>query len=646
MDEYISIIIAAYNSENWIERCLDSVLAAADDSCEIIVVDDGSTDRTVELASRYEDEDGRVTVYTIEHGGMSVARKYGVDNCNGDSVMFVDGDDVLPINAIVELRNASDEGCDIVCGNIIHHDIHGEKRILYTGTRDIISGPQYAIRCLQRGFSAMITGKKFARYLFDVTNWNTDNTMGILNQRVLLLQLACTAVRVAVVPTAMVYTYISRNNSASTMFALRLNGVEMAWNIVRTLPLPSKELTEWGLDVIDHTLMQRGYPFSNDYAPAAELRERGKNVELRPEHRQTYKLLCSEKKRLKMAQKNLREGKLTLSNPHLSFIVPIYNNVCDFKRTLDSIMRTGLRNTEIIAIDDGSNRRTSIRLTELSIQYPRMVLHRNPSNMGAAQSRRIGLNIARGKAIFFVNAGDCVERQGVFEAAIHIGNGADLAYFGVKSQLPYLPFVKWNYFVPSECDILQNGIESMAESHVSRGYLNNNLRAIALNRRFITTDMLCERGVKYGSGYITMLKILLAHPVIAQTDACGYVNCSHDTIYSQSAKHVCRLDVELSLHVLNLLHKTDMDKNKVRDLVEQGSFHSLTHIIASVLARPISGGKHAEKLVYMLQDYKLFHKLYMLLKKDMPNAEQYLQRARKIVSKHRISYLFGHQQNY
>jgi len=200
----------------------------------------------------------------------------------------------------------------------------------------------------------MITGKKFARYLFDVTNWNTDNTMGILNQRVLLLQLACTASRVAVVPTAMVYTYISRQNSSSTMFALRLDGVEMAWNIVKTLPLPSKELTEWGLDVIDHTLLQRGYPFSDDFAPAADLRRRAKNVELMPEHRATYRLLCSEKKRLKMAQRNLREGKLTLSTPHLSFIVPIYNNANEFKRTLESIIKTGLRNIEIIAIDDAA----------------------------------------------------------------------------------------------------------------------------------------------------------------------------------------------------------------------------------------------------------------------------------------------------
>jgi glycosyltransferase involved in cell wall biosynthesis len=342
----------------------------------------------------------------------------------------------------------------------------------------------------------------------------------------------------------------------------------------------------------------------------------------------------------------LREGKLTLSTPHLSFIVPIYNNANEFKRTLESIINTGLRNIEIIAIDDGSNRNTSIKLTTLSIQYPRMVLHRNPTNLGVAQSRRIGLNIARGKAIFFVEAGDCVERQGIFDAAMLIGNGIDLAYFGVKSRIPALPFISWKYFVPSECDILQEGIESMAESHVSRGYLNNNLRAIALNRRFITTNMLCERGVKYGSGYISMLKILLAKPKIGQTDACGYINCRRETLYAQSAKHLCRLDVELSLHVLNLLHQTDMDKDKARELVAQGSFNSLTHIIASVMAQLFNGHIRAEKLAYMLQDYKLFFKLYSHLSLEQPIAEDYLKAARKIVAQNRLRYLFGHQQNY
>ncbi len=645
MDEYISIIIAAYNSQKWLARCLDSVLAAADDSCEIIIVDDGSTDQTLSIAEDYENEDGRITVYSIDHSGMSVARKYGVQMCNGDSVMFVDCDDTLPINAIVEMRNASKPDCDIVCCNIILHDVHGNKRRLYSGANQEMSGIEYARLSLQRGFASMTLGKKFARYLFDITQWDTDETMSVLNARVLLLRLACAASRVSVMPTAVTYNYIVRENSLSAMFSLQLDGIERAWNYVKELPLPQKELTEWGLDLLNHTLLQRGFPFDNNYAPAMDMRRMAKTVALSSYHKAILKSLKSERYRLRMARHNVYVGALTLTTPHVSFVVVINNNANEFKRTVKSIIRTGLRNIEIIAIDDGSNRKTSIELSTLAIRFPRIVLRRNPVPVGMAQSRRLALSMAHGSSVFFVDPGDCVDRHGVFEAALLIDNGADLAYFGVDSKMPYLPF-RWRYFVPSKCDILQEGIDKMFESHVSRGYLNDGLRAIAMSRRFITTDMMCERGVKYGSGYVSMLNILMAKPKIAQTDACGYINCKRVVLHDRSYKHLCRLDVELSLHTLRVLLNAGIDKEHAQTLVAQGSFNSLCRIMAAVMSNPFKGMDKAMLLAQKLQCYRLFNRLYRNLEMEPPTVDAYLEHAKQQLDGSRWSFLIGSQENY
>lgn len=94
--EFISIIIAAHNTEDLIGRCLDSVLAAIDANCEVIVVDDHSTDGTRAVAAAYEEHDPRLTVIDSDQRGSEAARKAGVKYCQGDSVVFVDSDDTIP----------------------------------------------------------------------------------------------------------------------------------------------------------------------------------------------------------------------------------------------------------------------------------------------------------------------------------------------------------------------------------------------------------------------------------------------------------------------------------------------------------------------------------------------------------------------
>lgn len=91
--KWVSVIVAAYNIEQYLSRCLDSLLAQTYGLLEIIVVDDGSTDGTPEICDRYARENENIKVIHRVNGGLSAARNSGLEIASGDFIGFVDGDD-------------------------------------------------------------------------------------------------------------------------------------------------------------------------------------------------------------------------------------------------------------------------------------------------------------------------------------------------------------------------------------------------------------------------------------------------------------------------------------------------------------------------------------------------------------------------
>src|SRR5271156_1258747 len=98
---YISIIIPAYNAEKWIVDALASCVSQQYDPLEIIIVDDGSTDNTYPIASRYmDDANVNLRVLRTANKGASAARNTGLSSAKGEYVLFLDADDVLADNAL------------------------------------------------------------------------------------------------------------------------------------------------------------------------------------------------------------------------------------------------------------------------------------------------------------------------------------------------------------------------------------------------------------------------------------------------------------------------------------------------------------------------------------------------------------------
>lgn len=106
MNDLISIIIPVYNVEKYIHECLESVVNQTYQKIEIIVVNDGSLDKSANIAQTYAEEDDRVIVYHKKNGGLSSARNFGIEKSKGEYLHFVDSDDVISPYMIENLYEA------------------------------------------------------------------------------------------------------------------------------------------------------------------------------------------------------------------------------------------------------------------------------------------------------------------------------------------------------------------------------------------------------------------------------------------------------------------------------------------------------------------------------------------------------------
>lgn len=130
VDSLISIIIPVYNVENYINKCISSVLCQSYENLEIIVIDDGSTDNTREIVKKLCETDLRIILIEQENHGVSFARNVGIKHAKGDYLMFIDGDDWLEKDAICQmLLYAINSDAEIIKGSFIWRDpIHNIKR--------------------------------------------------------------------------------------------------------------------------------------------------------------------------------------------------------------------------------------------------------------------------------------------------------------------------------------------------------------------------------------------------------------------------------------------------------------------------------------------------------------------------------------
>lgn len=144
----ISIIIPCYNSEAFLQETIDRLMIQGTDDCEIVLVDDGSKDKTLQIMKEYEEKYANIVVVTQENKGVSAARNRGILTAQGDYLYFLDSDDYLADGALeyykMSIRNNTE--CDMLgFGYKMLYLDGGEKLFVNANFDDCsISGPQTA----------------------------------------------------------------------------------------------------------------------------------------------------------------------------------------------------------------------------------------------------------------------------------------------------------------------------------------------------------------------------------------------------------------------------------------------------------------------------------------------------------------------
>lgn len=168
MEEQISVIVAIYNIEKFLNKCIESIVKQTYKNLEIILVDDGSDDESSIICDNWKEKDNRIKVIHKQNEGVAIARNTGLKNVTGKYITFVDGDDYIESDLIEMLyKNLLENNTQIAVGGYIYEDYSGER--LMKSKEDYITNSEDAIRRMIMGDDMYIAvwGKIYKKEIFD-----------------------------------------------------------------------------------------------------------------------------------------------------------------------------------------------------------------------------------------------------------------------------------------------------------------------------------------------------------------------------------------------------------------------------------------------------------------------------------------------
>lgn len=204
-NQTVSIIVPIYNKEKYLEKCLDSILGQTYQDLEIILVNDGSTDDSLNVCQRYAQKDMRIRVYTEENGGVSSARNLGMEKCTGGYLSFIDPDDFVHPEYVERLKDALDKAdaaiaycrmLDIWEGEADPEEkLSGETRVIDARRYDWFDKASHTVACAALYKRSCMEGIRF------------DSTLKIAEDTLFLAECIRQAKKIVQLKDALYYYY-------------------------------------------------------------------------------------------------------------------------------------------------------------------------------------------------------------------------------------------------------------------------------------------------------------------------------------------------------------------------------------------------------------------------------------------------------
>lgn len=234
MNPKVSIVIPVYKAEPYIEDCVQSILQQTFTDFELLLVDDGSPDKSGEICDRLAQKDSRVRVFHKPNGGATSARKYGVEHAIGNYIMFSDADDEMPSNSLDNLVSFINEENEFIAGTIYYKSL--DLKIKTASDKNSISHNEYICHLLNGTTYFGPCSKLIKRNLFEGVDWLSDKEVFQNEDLLMLIQLAKrTKKNIAICNDFTHYICISREGSASTRHMSFLGWEKLFLAIERTI---------------------------------------------------------------------------------------------------------------------------------------------------------------------------------------------------------------------------------------------------------------------------------------------------------------------------------------------------------------------------------------------------------------------------
>lgn len=214
----ISIIVPIFNVEKYLSECLNSIISQSISDYEVLLINDGSTDKSGDICDEYAQKDSRFKVYHKQNGGVSSARNFALEKIQGDWVYFCDADDLLYEKTLEILIRKFDDSVDCTMGgyikineqgNIIEDNKNHEEN--YMSIEEILVDFYHSKYKMINGY---IWNRLFRRCIIERYKLRFREDIYIKEDGLFLVQYLCKCRRGTFYTTEPVYKYIMHGSSA------------------------------------------------------------------------------------------------------------------------------------------------------------------------------------------------------------------------------------------------------------------------------------------------------------------------------------------------------------------------------------------------------------------------------------------------